>query len=142
MLIEDRDSGRRFFIEVWRKHQNSAILEPLEDMVLGVILEHPEYHEILGDEERAFTLEFTPESGTVNPFLHMGMHISIKEQVQADRPAGIKALYHSLLGPSHSTIHDLEHRMMECLGEVLWVAQRDNIPPDETAYLECVRRLS
>jgi hypothetical protein len=33
--------------------------------------------------------------------------------------------------------------MMECLGEALWRAQRDNRLPDEVAYLECLKhRLS
>jgi hypothetical protein len=30
---------------------------------------------------------------------------------------------------------------MECLGESLWQAQRDNRLPDEDAYLECLRKL-
>ncbi len=126
-------------MEVWRKYQYSAVLEPLEALVLEVILDHPEYHDILGDEERALALE--AGSGEDNPFLHMGMHISIREQVQADRPAGITALYRSLLGRKYAGPHGLEHRMMTCLEQTLWIARRDKSLPDETAYLECVRGL-
>jgi len=37
--------------------------------------------------------------------------------------------------------HALEHAMLECLGEALWTAQRNGLPPDEAAYLECLKRL-
>lgn len=37
--------------------------------------------------------------------------------------------------------HAAEHRLIECLAETLWEAQRDRVPPDEQAYLERVRRL-
>jgi len=109
--------------------------------VLGVILDHPEYHRYLNNETDAVNNEFTPESGQVNPFLHMGMHIAIKEQVGSDRPAGISGLYHALLQGGWPDGHELEHNMMECLGEILWQAQRDNTLPDEYAYMECLKSL-
>jgi len=138
-FIQDRESGRRFFCEVWDKHRKGIALESLEDLVLGVIMEHPEYHDLL-EQADAQLREFTPEQGITNPFLHMGMHIAIREQVASDRPAGMAALYRRLL-PEFATAHDLEHRIMECLGETLWVAQRNNTLPDENAYLECIRRI-
>lgn len=140
-MIQDRDSGRKFFLEVWEKHKQQTALEPLEQLVLQVILEHPEYHAILDlGEEKIAAMEFTPEGGVTNPFLHMGMHIAIREQVGSNRPAGITALYQQLLH-SHVSAQELEHSMMECLGETLWQAQRDNVLPDEAQYLERVKRL-
>ena len=38
-------------------------------------------------------------------------------------------------------VHAAEHRMIECLAETLWDAQRRAGPPDEDAYLERLRRL-
>jgi len=140
-LIQNRDSGRAFFLEVWGKHKTQAPLEALEQMVLNVILQHPEYHEILDkDKEDISTMEFTPEMGMTNPFLHMAMHITILEQISTDRPAGIAALYQQLL-LKYPSAQDLEHSMMECLGEALWLAQRNNTLPDEAQYLEQVRQL-
>ena len=140
-MIQNRDSGRAFFLEVWGKHKTQAPLEALEQMVLNVILQHPEYHEILDkDKEEISIMEFTPEMGMTNPFLHMGMHITIQEQITSNRPSGVTALYHQLL-PKYPSAHDLEHSMMECLGEALWLAQRNKTLPDETQYLEQVRRL-
>ena len=140
-MIQDRDSGRMFFLEVWGKHKKKLPLEALEQMVLDVILQHPEYHVILDrDEKEISAIEFTPEMGMTNPFLHMGMHIAIFEQIGSNRPSGITALYQQLL-PKYSSAHDLEHSMMECLGESLWLAQRNNTLPDEAQYLEQVKKL-
>ncbi len=140
-MIQDRDSGRTFFLEVWGKHKNKLPLEALEQMVLDVILQHPEYHVILEkDEKEISAMEFTPEMGMANPFLHMGMHIAILEQIGANRPSGITVLYQQLL-PKYPSAHDLEHRIMECLGESLWLAQRNNTLPDEAQYLEQVKKL-
>ena len=140
-MIQNRDSARTFFLEVWAKYKRQAPLESLEKMVLEVILQHPEYHEILAmDEEEIAAMEFLPEAGMTNPFLHMGMHIAILEQVSSNRPSGITALYQQLLR-GYPSAHDLEHSMMECLGESLWQAQRNNTLPDESRYMEQVKRL-
>ena len=140
-MIQDRDSGRTFFLEVWGKHKKQLPLEALEQIVLDVILQHPEYHVILEkDEKEISAMEFTPEMGMTNPFLHMGMHITIQEQIGSNRPLGITALYKQLL-PKYSSAHDLEHNMMECLGEILWLAQRNNTLPDEVQYLQQLRQL-
>ena len=37
--------------------------------------------------------------------------------------------------------HEVEHRMMDRLAEVLWQAQRSGRPPDESAYLRSLRQL-
>ncbi len=140
-MIQDRDTGRAFFLEVWAKSRKQALLEPLEKMVLDVILQHPEYHEILGQDEKDIAaMEFLPEAGMTNPFLHMGMHIAILEQISSNRPPGITALYQQLLR-GYPSAHVLEHSMMECLGEILWQAQRNNTLPDESQYLEQVKHL-
>lgn len=138
--MQDRNEARRFFIETWRKYRAEEALQPLERQLLAVILEHPEYHPRLEDAEAALAAEYTPEGGQSNPFLHMGMHLALREQVGTDRPAGIAALYQRLLR-KYASEHALEHAMLERLGEALWTAQRNGLPPDEAAYLESLKRL-
>jgi hypothetical protein len=137
---QDRDQMRRYFAEVLRKHHERRPLEPLEDLILSVILLHPEYERILEDPEAALGRDYLPEMGETNPFLHMGMHIAIREQLAADRPPGIAEAYRRLTA-RHGE-HEAEHRIMDCLGAALWEAQRTNTAPDEAAYLECVRRMA
>ena len=137
---QNRDALRRFYVETWRKHREQLPLQPLEALVAEVIALHPEYHALLEDEEQALSQEFSAESGQGNPFMHMGMHLGLREQLTTRRPAGIESV-HEKLAKRLGDVHEAEHRMMECLGQAMWEAQRSGLPPDENAYLECLRRL-
>ena len=75
-----------------------------------------------------------------NPFLHMGLHLALREQLGTNRPAGI-ALVHQRLMQRGVEAHAAEHRMMGVLGETLWQAQRAGRAPDERQYLEALQRL-
>lgn len=140
MFSPDRNSMRRVFLDAWRKYQNREPLQPLEQLVAEVIRLHPEYHRLLEGGDDTLSKDFLPEDGETNPFLHMGMHISLQEQLSSDRPTGVRSIYQQLatqLGDSHKA----EHQMMECLGLSLWEAQRAGRMPDENAYLDCLRQL-
>ena len=119
MLFDnDRNQMRRCFREVWRKQAAGLPLEPLEHLIAGVIGQHLEYQALLTGPEVLLEQEYFPEMGATNPFLHMGMHIAIQEQLTSDRPTGIMQIYRWLcqhVGDNHTA----EHRMMACLGETL-----------------------
>ncbi|HEY9198765.1 MAG TPA: DUF1841 family protein [Gammaproteobacteria bacterium] len=138
MYSQNRDQLRQFYCEVWRKHRAGEALEPQEALIRDVILLHPEYQTLLEQPERALGREYPPELGESNPFLHMGLHLAIHEQLGTDRPAGIRALVAKLRG-HWPDVHAMEHQMMECLAETLWRSQRDGVPPDEAAYLTQLR---
>ncbi len=141
MFGQDRNQIRKFFRDAWNKYRAHAPLEPLEDLIASVILEHPEYHRLLESGDAVLERDYLPETGEINPFLHMGMHIAIREQIAGNRPAAIKTLHRQLVERCGGS-HEAEHHMMECLAETLWQAQRAQMPPDERAYLECLRRLT
>ena len=137
---QDRSGLRRHYLAAWRKHRAGLPLEPLEHQLVSLIEQHPEYHALFEDDEQALARDYTPESGQSNPFLHLGLHLAIREQVATDRPAGIATVYREVsrrLGDAH----EAEHRMLEKLGEALWFSQRTGRPPDEAAYLESLRQL-
>ena len=140
MYGQNRDQLRQFFLNSWHKFKQNQPLEPLEALVAGVVADHPEYHGLLEAGEQAIARDYTPEDGETNPFLHMGMHITIREQVQTDRPTGIAATHQQLVIKTGDA-HAAEHQMQECLGLALWEAQRNGTTPDETQYLECVKKL-
>ena len=139
MYTTDRDQQRRFYCEIWKKHRNGVALEPLETQLRDIILAHPEYHALLEDPDSALGRDYLPELGETNPFLHMALHLALYEQLATDRPAGIRAVAQQLR-LRHSDPHALEHTMMDCLAEAIWRSQRDGVPPDEAAYLRCLRR--
>ncbi len=137
---QNRDQLRRFYFETWNKYQKKEPLQPLEAMIAEVVALHPEYHDLLADEEKALNQEFNAESGQSNPFMHMGMHLGLREQISTDRPQGIKAI-HEALSKKNGNAHEAEHRMMECLGQAMWEVQQNGMPPDEQNYLECLKKL-
>ena len=136
----DRRQIRKLFVKAWKKHQAGSPLEPLEENITAVISQHPEYHRLLENPDAALDKDFLPESGESNPFLHLGMHISLQEQLSTNRPNGFTGLYQQLVRQIGDA-HEADHLCMECLGQTLWEAQRDNRMPDEQAYLECLRRI-
>jgi hypothetical protein len=138
MFNPTRDQVRNFFIESWHKRCAGEALTAMEVMAVGVIQLHPEYHALLEDPD-ALTREFSPDDGQINPFLHLSLHLAIEEQLSIDQPPGIRAAAATLQlarGDRHAALHEV----LECLGETLFNAQRNNAQPDGAAYLDCVRR--
>jgi hypothetical protein len=134
-----RDELRRRYMNAWQRRREGLPLEPLDAQIADVIALHPEYHAQLEDPD-AGSESYTVEQGRSNPFLHMGLHLAIREQVGTHRPAGIEAV-HLRLSRQLGDVHAAEHRMIEVLAETLWEAQRAGIAPDEQRYLERLRRL-
>lgn len=139
MFAQDRRGMRRVFVSAWRKYRAQQPLQDMEQQIADVILLHPQYQALLADEEGALDSDYAPEQGESNPFLHMGLHIAIREQLATRRPPEVSELYQHMLAKLRDA-HEAEHRMLECLGEVLWRAQRDAAEPDVADYVVCLRR--
>lgn len=137
ILGEDRNELRQMYSTAWKKHGDSELLSPLESQIVQVIDDHPEYHDAVSSD---LDRDFTVEGGKTNPFLHMGLHLGIREQVATNRPAGIAAIFSNLAAKTGDA-HLAEHRMIDCLAETLWEAQSNNSVPNESQYLERLRQL-
>ncbi len=133
-----RDHLRQAYSDAWRKQVAGAPLTPLEAMIADVIGLHPEYQAMLQDTEAALDFEPNAAGAQENPFLHMGLHMAVREQVSIDRPPGVREL-HCRLQARYGGLHGAEHVMMEALGETLWEAQRSGRAPDEGDYLKLAR---
>ncbi len=139
MFNPSRDEARNFLFETWRKRKARELLSPLEDLVAQLIEKHPEYHAVLEDPERYQDRDYLPEQGETNPFLHLMMHLTIEEQISIDQPAGVRAQFVRLTRQFESE-HDAQHRMMECLSEMIWQAQRNRTQPDAAIYFACLEK--
>lgn len=134
-----RDELRRSYADAWQKHAAGTPLTSLESLIAGVIALHPEYRTVVENRDAALGFESAAVDPRENPFLHMGLHIAVREQLSIDRPPGIRELSATLttrLGDAH----DAEHALMEALAQTLWEAQRAGMPPDESKYLDLARR--
>ena len=127
------------YADAWRKARAAEVLSPLEAQIAQVIEDHPEYQSALSDEAREAS--FPPEAGKTNPFLHMGLHLAVRDQVAMDRPPGISNIFQQLVKKYLKT-HEAEHRILDCLAETLWEAQNRNGPPDEQKYLERLQKIT
>lgn len=136
---QDRNELRRTYIDAWRKSTAGEPMSALEAQIADVVALHPEYHEFLADEN--VERDFTVEGGQSNPFLHMGLHLALRDQLATNRPAGIAALFRRLESKA-GTRHAAEHLAIDCLAETLWEAQGRNAMPDEAAYMARLRRLA
>jgi hypothetical protein len=133
-----RDQLRLAYAQAWAKHLARVPLAPLEAQIADVIEAHPEYQRIIADADTAVSFEQNSAEGPENPFLHMGLHLAVREQLSVDRPPGIRDLKR-LLQSRYGDTHRAEHALMEALGEELWTAQRDGRAPDERQYLVLAR---
>ena len=136
MFDPTREQVRETFFGAWRKYRAGEPLAGIETIVLDVILAHPEYHALLSDPERYRDEDYAERP---NPFLHMSLHIALEEQLSIDQPPGIAAHFAKLLARTRDR-HEALHEALECLAETVWRAQRDHVPPDAVAYLECLER--
>jgi len=136
---QDRNELRKMYQDAWTKFRGEQPLTPLQAQIAAVVEWHPEYHDAVCADD--LDEDYTPEGGNSNPFLHMGLHLGIREQVATDRPAGIRAVFRALVGKTGDS-HDAEHQMIDCLAETLWEAQGRNSAPDEQEYVERLQRLT
>ena len=137
MFAPDQRQVRQFFCSAWRKRTEGLPLTPLETLAADWIARHPEYHDVLANEDEAVAFQYTPESGHENPFLHLSLHLSIQEQVDIDQPRGIRAAWQALLARTGSE-HEASHALIECLAHAIWQSQRSGQPIDEQAYRRAI----
>ncbi len=138
---QDREAMREAWRIAWRRHLERLPLEPLQAQMADLIAIHPEYHPRIGQSAPApgATALETDGAGD-NAFLHLALHLALREQLATDRPRGIAELHRRLAAASGES-HAAEHRMIEVLAQALWSAQRAARLPDEQRYLEALLQL-
>ena len=134
-----QDTRQLFFLS-WQKYLQNQVLLPLEKQIVDVIISHPEYHTLLEALTPQHEQAYFPELGQSNPFLHMGLHLVIRDQMATDSPLGFSTIYQQLVNKYADRIV-VEHLIMEHLAECLWQAQRSQRLPDNTSYLRACRQL-
>ena len=137
---QDRKQLREMYYQAWQKYQAKQPLEPLDNLLVQAILLHPEYHPIFNNRSQFLEKEFDPQKEQSNPFMHLGFHVALFEQLSTDRPLGIKQQYQALV-EKYKDEHIVQHRIMDCLIAVITQMQRDGNLPDENHYVACVQAI-
>ena len=136
MFSQDRSKQREFLAKSWQKHISAQILEPLELQLALIVQKHPEYQALIND----INLEYFPEQGKTNPFLHINLHLALQDQLALNQPIGINDIYKKLI-VIHSDTHEVEHMMMECIAEMIFNSQKNNTTLDQDNYLVNLKNL-
>ena len=133
-----RETYRQVFLDSWRAYREGRPLEGVQTWIVAVIIRHPEYHALLGEAQQGLEQDFPPEQGRTNPYMHMSLHVGLEEMLALGQPAGIVELFDSARRKLGET--GAEHLFVDCLGEMMWQAQRARRAPEPAALLPCVRR--
>ncbi|MCF6764448.1 DUF1841 family protein [Thiotrichales bacterium 19S3-7] len=134
----NRHSLRAQFFDAWKKYKKDMALTQLETEIVHVIIQHPEYHQVIDNPSKYEDYDYSPEAGKTNPFLHLSLHLAIRDQIKTDRPHGITHLFTEQLKNKLSQ-EQIEHQMMEVLADVIWQSQRTSQMPNETHYLDMLK---
>lgn len=140
-FTKDRQQMRQYFYDSWKKYQAKLPMEPMENLIGETIAAHPEYHPVLERDGDKLNRDYFPEVGDANPFLHLALHIALREQLTTNRPDGVRDA-HQALAAKLGDLHQVEHVMIDCLWETLSRIQRQNEPYNDAQYLGCLRRLA
>ena len=136
MFFQDRKRQREFLAKSWQKYTSNIPLEPLEEQLVSIIEIHPEYQDLITNIDS----EYFPEQGEVNPFLHINLHLALKDQLSLNEPNGVRELHQKLIYHFKDQ-HVVEHLMMECIAEMIYLSQKNNTAMDQESYLNCITGL-
>jgi len=137
VFYQDRKKQREFLANSWQKYTRNKPLEPLEKQLALIIEIHPEYHDLIGNIDS----EYFPEQGAVNPFLHINLHLALRDQLSSNQPKGVKEVHQKLIN-HYKDSHGVEHLMMECIAEMIYLSQKSNTTMNQESLLNCITSLT
>ena len=65
----------------------------------------------------------------------------LSDQLSLNQPKGIKEI-HQNLTEHYKDSHEIEHLMMECIAEMIYISQKNNTTMDQVSYLKCITSLT
>lgn len=136
----ERDALRQMYFQAWHKFCQQEPLTEVEKQIAAVIYDHPEYHLFFNLSTQAQEDEIKAASGMGNPFLHLGMHLTLRDQIATDMPPGIRNIFQKLQQVNGDSL-TAEHLMLPCLEQALWQAMQNNGQLDQLAYLDALNQL-
>ncbi|WP_092400973.1 MULTISPECIES: DUF1841 family protein [Candidatus Ichthyocystis] len=141
MFPPSRHEARLFFFNIWGKKLKKEPFTGIEKKASLIIEDHPEYHYILDHPKLYSDFDFSTEHGTINPFLHLSLHLTIVEQIDTDQPRGIVDLFQQLC-IKHTNEHDAKHAILDILAEEIWSTIHNKTIFDNVRYLQRIKKVT
>src|SRR3990167_9624661 len=136
---QSRENFREVFFKAWQKFKEHKPIEPLEAEIIEVIKHHPEYHSFIENPDN-IDKDFIAGITDHNPFMHLSMHLALREQKITNRPPGISQLYDNLVTKNQGDIHAVEHQMIEVLADCLRKGMQSGQPVSDPDYLSALQK--
>jgi hypothetical protein len=130
-------SQRRKIQEVWQKAKEEEELSREEDRLAKILLEHREYQEIW----EKIPLNPERETGGVNPYLHVSLHLAIENQIVEENPRQVNRYLSKKLAQGidrHKIIHEIAAIFCESLFDTLKYQK----PFDRIRYIQRLEEMS
>lgn len=131
--MNDPSEVRQLFFDAWGKFNLQQPLTDLEKQLVTVMVDHPEYHFMFNDPAKYLHKAYLSPEET-NPFMHLGMHLVLRDQLSLNNPAGISEIYQGLAERFGNPLL-AEHKMMECLNAALWQVMNQGEEFDQDRYM-------
>lgn len=138
--MQSRDETRAVFFDAWYKYKAQEKLTPMQEQLVQLIEAHPEYLDIFNHPEKYKDVDFKVADHEENPFLHLGCHYTILEQVSIDQPQGMRSVYEQLVKQTKD-VHEAEHQIMGILGKLIWKMLKEDKAFDQQDYLKQIQQL-
>lgn len=135
LYSQDRATQRKFLFNAWQKFINKEPLEDLEKKIVEIIDIHKEYQHLINNIE----LDYPLEQNNINPFLHINLHLTLREQLAINQPFGIKQAYDSLVAKLKDS-HLAEHLIMDCIVKMISSVQKTGTTINEKEYFDCIQK--
>ena len=65
----------------------------------------------------------------------------LRDQLSINQPKGVKEVHQKLID-QYKDSHIVEHLMMECIAEMIYLSQKNNTTMDQESYLNCIKSLT
>jgi len=67
--------------------------------------------------------------------------LALRDQLSLNQPKGVKEVHQKLIN-HYKDSHEVEHLMMECIAEMIYISQKNNTTMDQESYLNCITSLT
>ncbi|MBI3359464.1 MAG: DUF1841 family protein [Nitrospirae bacterium] len=125
---------------VWEKIKKGEALSGDAEMIAETMIAHPEFDPFWLAGETAFQPQEI-NGFIVNPLVHIGLHVTIEQQLDADNPVEVRMALKGLLEKG-ITRHEAIHQIAGVWGDLYFRSVRRGGPFEDWTYLQELTRLS
>lgn len=130
-------SQKRKIQQIWQKITQEKALSSEDNRLAKILLEHKEYEKIW--EKIPANVE--KETGGVNPYLHVSLHLAIENQIAEENPSQVRRYLSKKLSQGierHKIIHEIAAIFCEFLFDTLKYRR----PFDRAGYIKRLEEMS